>query len=159
MKKSSKVLPIAAVAILLATTVMAAVDVQKANPRQLGIQKGTLRGMFRPGVALRGLNLSQQQKDQIKGIVANNKDDIKKAAKEYARARLLLRDALVSGASAQDLKAAFDGVTSAEWSAIQLRAKITSEIKPVLTPDQQARLQQRLQKVDARIQNRLKKLD
>lgn len=157
MKRYLKSLLALGAALLLAATVAVAANAQNAKPGQNGAQKRVLRSMIRPGAALRGLDLSQQQKDQVKAILTSHKDAIKAAVTDGVKARLVMNRALASGASDQDLKAAFDNATNAQWNALQLRSQMIAEIKPILTPDQQARLQQRLQKVDARIQNLLKK--
>lgn len=157
MKRYLKALLALGAAMLLVATVVSAANAQNAKPGQKAAQKRMLRSLIRPGAALRGLDLTQQQKDQVKAILTSNKDAIKAAVTDSVKARLLMNRALASGASDQDLKAAFDNATNAQWNALRLRSKMIAGIKPILTPDQLARLQQRLQKVDARIQNLLKK--
>ena len=157
MKKYVKALQALGAAMLLVATIASAANAQDAKLGQKAAQKRVLRSLIRPGAALRGLDLTQQQKDQIKAILAGNKDAIKAAVTNSVKARLLMNRALASGASDQDLKAAFDNATNAQWYALQLRSKMIAGIKPILTPDQLARLQQRLQKVDARIQNLMRK--
>ena len=157
MKKHLTGLLVLGAALLLIATVAAAANAQNAKLGQKAAQKQALRSMIRPGAALRGLDLTQQQKDQVKAIVAGQKDGIKATVTEGVKARLIMNRALASGASEQDLKTAFDNVTNAQWNALQLRSEMMAEIKPILTPDQLALLQKRLQKVDARIKNRIKK--
>jgi Spy/CpxP family protein refolding chaperone len=157
MKRYLKALLALGAAMLLIATVVAVANAQDAKLGQKAAQKRVLRSLIRPGAALRGLDLTQQQKDQIKAILASNKDAIKAAVTDSVKARLLMNRALASGASDQDLKAAFDNAANAQWNELQLRSKMIAGIKPILTPDQLARLQQRLQKVNARIQNLLKK--
>jgi len=157
MKRYLKSLLALGAALLLAATVAVAANAQNAKPGQNGARKRVLRSMIRPGASLRGLDLSQEEKDQVKALLNSHKEAIKAAVTDGIKAKLVMNRALASGASDQDLKAAFDNATNAQWNALQLRSQMIAEIKPILTPDQQVRLQQRLQKVDARIQNLLKK--
>lgn len=102
-------------------------------------------GMFRPGMFVAGLDLTDQQKEQVKAILANHKDDIKAAVQGDVQARKAVREALMGGADEAALKAAYDQASAAGWQTLLLRSKINAEIKPILTPEQQAKLQQRLQ--------------
>ena len=116
-----------------------------------------------PRLFLRGLNLTGQQKEQVKNILSNHRPDLKAAAQESLQARKGLREALAVGADQGALKAAYDEASSAGWNALMLRNQIGSEIRQVLTPEQQQLLQKRqenLKKLGRKIiQNRrIKKL-
>jgi Spy/CpxP family protein refolding chaperone len=146
--------------VLLVVSAVAVANAQNAR-RNLLVQKQGARqkAMMRLRAFLGGLDLTQQQKDQVKTILAGHKSDIQTIARQTVQDRLSLRSAIVAGATDDGpLKAAFDKVTTDQWSALTLRSKITAEIKRILTPDQQALLQQRIGKLDTRIQNRLNRI-
>jgi len=159
MKRYPKTLLALGAVILLIVTVAAVANAQNAKLKRQVLGQGAQKAVFRAKAFLQGLNLTDQQKGQVKTILTNHKEEIRAATRENAKARLVLGQALARGASAQMLKAAFDKVSSAEWNAVTLRSKMVAEIEQVLTPDQQTLLQQKLQKVDARIQNLLNRID
>jgi Spy/CpxP family protein refolding chaperone len=150
--------------IVLVVSIVAVANAQ--NPRRnLLVQKQAAKQqaakqkvMLRLRGILGGLDLTQQQKDQVKTILAGHKSDIQTVARQSVQDRLALRSAVVGGTTDDALKAAFDKVKEDEWNALTLRSRITAEIKPILTPEQQAHLQQRIGKVDTRIQNRLNRI-
>jgi periplasmic protein CpxP/Spy len=148
MKGYQKALAAISLAALLIVSAVAVANAQ--NPKRLG-QGGAanpLMGKFNPRrTLLRGLNLTDPQKEQIKTIIANHKTDVKAAAQETIKARKDLREALAGSADPAALKTAYDKVSDAGWKALLLRNQIRSEIMQVLTPEQQALLQKRQQKV------------
>jgi Spy/CpxP family protein refolding chaperone len=146
MKKHPRFLWIAGAAVLMIAGWVVAANAQNARRAQLRAGQGSLRPMFRLMAVLRGLDLTEQQRDQVKTILENHKEDIRTAVREYSKARLALGKALAAGEA--DLKAVFDKVTQAEWSAIQLRSRIFEEIKGILTPEQLSILQRRLGKIE-----------
>ncbi len=156
--KNKKAVWIAGIFIVLigTTTVVAATqNVRQARQRLTAGQ----RALARPLAWARGLNLTQEQRDQIKGILANHKTEITSVAKENRQARQELRDALANGADVQTLKAAYDKVSSAGWDRVLLRNKISTEIKPILTPEQLQKLQKRLNRIDNLAQRLNRRLD
>jgi Spy/CpxP family protein refolding chaperone len=144
---------------LLMVTFAAVASAQNAKANRQFLGPGAQRAALRARAFLKGLALTDQQKDQVKTVLTNHREEIQSTAREFAAARLVLGQALAHGASDQTLKAAFDKVSSAEWNAVTLRSKVVAEMEQVLTPDQQTVLQQKLQKVDARIQKRLDRID
>jgi Spy/CpxP family protein refolding chaperone len=159
MKRHRKAMVAMVAVVLLVVSVAAAANAQNAR-RNLQIQRqgAKQKVMLRLRAFLGGLDLTQQQKDQVKTTLAGHKSDIQAVARQNVQDRLALRNAIVGGAANSDLKAAFDKVKEDEWGAVTLRTTITAEIKQILTPDQQARIQQRIGKVDTRIQNRLNRI-
>jgi len=151
---------------LVAVLIVGVVAVANAqNLKRLG-QGGAAaasKGKFNARMLLRGLNLTDEQKEQVKNILSNHKPDIKAAAQESLQSRKGLREALAGGADQDALKAAYDKVSSAGWNALMLRNQIGSEIKQILTPEQQERLQKRqenLKKLGQKVieNRRIKKL-
>ncbi len=111
--------------------------------------------MIRPGMILRGLNLTPQQKDQVKAILSNHKPDAQTVIRQNAEARKTLGDDIFKGADQATLQADFSKVSSAEWNAVALRSKIWNEIRQqnILTADQMAMAQKRHERMDQHLQN------
>ncbi len=147
MRKHSKWLWVTGAVVLLFAGWVVAANAQGAKRGQLRAGQGNLRSIFRPGALLRGLDLTDQQKEQVKTILTNHKEGIRTAIKEYSKARLALSRSLAAGASEADLKVIFDKAAGAEWNAVLLRSRITEEIKRILTPEQLSILQKRLGKL------------
>jgi periplasmic protein CpxP/Spy len=99
------------------------------------------RGMIVQG--LRQLNLTDDQKAQVKAIMQKHQPD-EKALAEKGRP---LRDALHAAVTADtfnadDIRAKALAVAAVEADAAVLRAQIHAEVFAVLTPDQQAQAKQ-----------------
>ena len=99
------------------------------------------------------LNLTPDQKTQIKTILQNNKTQIQQAARNVVKARL-------------DLVKGYDGaageLVAAQSQAAGLRKQIFDSVKPILTQDQLTQVQklqqlreQRMQRVLDRLNNRI----
>jgi Spy/CpxP family protein refolding chaperone len=82
---------------------------------------------------VRGLNITADQRAQIKTIVRSHKTQIQQAARDVVKARLDMQNG-VSGAPTE--------LATALTQAANLKKQIFEEIKPVLTPDQLAKAQQ-----------------
>ena len=143
MRRYQKVLAAIGLAILLIVSAVAVANAQ--NPKRLGQGGAAAKGIFNVRMFLRGLNLTDQQKEQVKNILSNHKPDMKAVAQESLQARRGLREALAGGADQAALKAAYDKVSTAGWNALMLRKQIGSEIKQILTPEQLELLQKRQQ--------------
>ena len=159
MKRYRKAMLALGAVVLLGVSAVAVTNAQNTR-RNLLVQKqgAQQKVMLRLRAFWGGLNLTQQQKDQVKTILAGYKSEIQSVARQNVQDRLALRSAIVGGATNDALKTAFDKAKEDEWSALTLRTKIMAEIKPMLTPDQQALLQQRIENVRTRIQNRLNRI-
>ncbi len=129
-------------AVALAMGVATVAKAQNAKRLQQAGAAAGLRGTF-----LQGLDLTDRQKEQIKTILVNHKTDIQSVAQETRKARQGLREAMTAGADDASLKTAYDQLSAARWNALMLRKNIAGEVKPILTPDQLAKLQKRLDKV------------
>jgi Spy/CpxP family protein refolding chaperone len=135
------ILAVGAAMVLLATVAGVA---RAQNARRVGRAQAGAANILRPATWLRGLDLTAEQKDQIKTIVASHKDEIKAVRQANAEARNALRAARAEGADLGTLKAAYDKVSNAGWEALVSRNTIGAEIKGILTPDQLAKLEKRL---------------
>jgi Spy/CpxP family protein refolding chaperone len=96
------------------------------------------------------LNLTADQKAQIKAILQNNKTQIQQAARNVIKARL-------------DLVKGYDGaageLVAAQSQAAGLRKQIFDSVKPILTQDQLSKMQQLQQMRGQRLQRMLDRLN
>jgi Spy/CpxP family protein refolding chaperone len=101
-----------------------------------------------------GLDLTADQKTQIKSILANNKTQILQAARDVVKGRLDATNGVPNAA---------DELIAARQKAAGLRKSILEQIKPILTADQLAKartkMQNRKQLRAQRLQKLLDRLD
>lgn len=98
-------------------------------------------GLFGPGGAgLEGANLTDAQKDQVKGIVAAHRDEMRGLLDRQAQARRVLTASADSG-QVNEALAADVGHASAALALAE--ARLRAEVLQLLTPEQRAALQQR----------------
>lgn len=102
------------------------------------------------GQFVRGLNLTADQKTQIKDIIAKNKPQIAQTRIQMLQARL---DLLKGNSNAAG------ELANAQVAAANLKTSILGQIKPLLTSDQLAQLQQKQQQREQRLQQRLDRLN
>ena len=154
MRKYTKAIWVAGIAAVLIGTM--AVGVNAQNGRLIR-QRRALRqnALLRPQAWAAGLNLSQEQKEQLRSILAGHKEELKNIAVQAAQARKELAAALAQGADPQALKAAYDKVSSAGFERVLLRSKISAEVKSILTPEQVQRLEKRKQARENRAKKKL----
>lgn len=140
-------LPAAVLALLLGVAAATAAHAQ--NNRRILQQRGfaSLRGMFRPGALLAGLNLTEQQRDQVRDILAGHKEEIQTLARKSREAQKAFREALAAGADPASLKPAYDQASEARWDMLLLRNRIAAEIRQILTPEQQEKLDRRIRRI------------
>jgi Spy/CpxP family protein refolding chaperone len=113
--------------------------------------------MFGHGLMLGGLNLTQDQKDQVKKVIDANRPQMRSVFKENAEARLALHQAIVNGADQATISNLFQGVSKAEWDGVVLKQTLWTSIKPILTAEQLNQLQQNMNQRRQDLQNRLDK--
>jgi Spy/CpxP family protein refolding chaperone len=141
--RSNKVLGFAA-ALALGLAVVSAAVVWAQAP---GAAAGRAWGFgFRRLVALnylgRQLNLTSQQKQQIKDIVGSRKDDIKALVDQGFATRKTLRQA-IAGGNSDEIASAATQVSAVELKGAQLRAQLRARIfSDVLQPDQRSKADQ-----------------
>jgi Spy/CpxP family protein refolding chaperone len=95
---------------------------------------------------MRGLNITADQRAQIKTILQSHKAQIQQARRDAMKARLDL-DRDVAGAPGE--------LANALAKAADLKKQIFEEIKPVLTPDQLAKAQKIRELREQRLQKQL----
>jgi Spy/CpxP family protein refolding chaperone len=140
-------LPAAVLALLLGVTAITAAYAQN-NGRFLQ-QRGaaSLRGMLRPGAFLAGLNLTEQQREQVRNILAGHKEEIQALVRETREAQRAFREGLAAGKDPAALKPAYDRASEARWNMLLLRNRIAAEIRQILTPEQQEKLERRIRRI------------
>lgn len=112
-------------------------------------------GLFPFSAFLRGLDLSDGQKEQVKEVVSRFQPEFQTAAKELASARQALQETIRLHPNDQETwRQAFKTVTDGEWNMLLLREKVRVEIFKILTPEQIAKLEARRVQRQQR-QNRL----
>ena len=108
----------------------------------------------------KGLNLRSVQKEQIKGIMKGHHKELIEGKIAVLQARQNLMMATTSGTFDQTaVQRAFVDVSSAQEKMIILRAKVFSEVMPILTPDQKAVVSGRLAKSKLRMQKVISELE
>ncbi len=117
-----------------------------------------------PGIMLgrmaRQLGLTDQQKQDIKGVVQSHRDQLKSLAQENAKLHQQLRTAIQNN-DAATIDSLAPSLGQAEANVAKLRAQVFSEVMSKLTPEQQAKakelqqqFQARRQRMQQRMQNR-----
>ncbi len=139
--RANRVFALAAATMLVVAVASAAVvRARQAPGGTIGGHRGFGMG---PLMALnyisQQLNLTDQQKQQVKDIVRSRRDDIKALVDQWFSARRTLRRA-IDGGNDQDVASAVSQVASVEVKAAQLHAALRARIfTEVLQPDQRAR--------------------
>lgn len=120
----------------------------------LGISEATARGHRHGGMGGDGpgmgfgmirmldrMDLSQAQKQQVAAILKTHRDDIAKTMTEGSEARAQLAAAMqAKDYSEASVRGAAAAMAAHMEKMILLRAKVMSEIRPVLTPEQNEQL-------------------
>jgi len=107
----------------------------------------------------KGLNLTSAQKEQVKGIMKGHHKEFIEGRIAVLQARQNLMMATTSSTFDQSaVQKTFGDVSRAQEKMAISRAKVFSEVMPILTPDQQAVVQGRLAKSKLRMQKVISKL-
>jgi Spy/CpxP family protein refolding chaperone len=117
------------------------------------------RGTGQTGRLLKGLNLTNRQKQETQGILEDYRMDViaGKVALLQARQDLLT---VMTGDTLDEnvVHTAFSALAAAEEDLTFLQAKMFNELMPLLTPDQQATIKDKVAKISSRAQRSLAKL-
>ncbi len=148
MKRRKCVLAIGLIIILAAINLTAASAAaqnrQRAARAPMRARLLALQGM------MNGLNLTADQKDQIKAVLQGTKSQFQQTSQELLKARLDL---------ANGYDAAAGELATVLSQAVTLRKQVFEKIKPILTPDQLSKLQSRQQLRQQRLQRQLDQLN
>ncbi len=121
-----------------------------------------MRGGFGELRMLRQLNLTDAQKQQIRGVMQSHSAELKSLGDRMAQARQAL-DKLINADTIDEgaIRDASTAVAAVEADMAVARAHIRAEVLQVLTPDQQAKakqleaqMQERMSQMRQRLQNR-----
>ena len=108
---------------------------------------------------LKGLDLSAQQKQEIKGIVQSHSNDLLAERMAVLQARQNLLTVTTSGAfDANAVQAAYRTVAAAQERMTVQRAEMFNQVMSVLTTDQQTVVKGRIAKTGRRLQRSITKL-
>ncbi len=143
MRRKDKVLGFAAALVLVAAVALAGVVWAQTSGLSPGQGRGFhVRGLMALNYVARQLNLTAEQKQQIKDIVKSRKDDIKALVDQGFAAHKALRQAIATGNNDQ-IAAAVSQVSAVQLKAAQLRAQLRARIySDVLQPDQRTKADQ-----------------
>ena len=130
-------------------------DVPEARP--LGM---LMSGQFGRLLTLRSeLGITTEQREQIRGIVKNHRQEIASVLKPVAEKRRALRDAtLAENASEATIHAAANELGKAIGDAAVVGSKIKAEVHQVLTPEQREKITQFRQQTETAVDKFLDKL-
>lgn len=113
------------------------------------------RGPGGPALALRGLNLTDTQQQQVRDIRARHREEGQKIA-ERVRAAMEAQRKAVEAVPLNEgvIRATTQALAEAQTDAAIQQATIFNEVWAVLTPEQQAQARKRQAERDARMQQR-----
>jgi Spy/CpxP family protein refolding chaperone len=100
------------------------------------------------------LNLTTDQRSQIQGIIAGDKDNLKTLLQQLHDARINLRTTIqTDGATEADVRAASSKVAGVEADLAVEWLKLFGKISPILTGEQRAKLTELEQNFDSLVDN------
>lgn len=108
-----------------------------------------------PDLGLRSVQLSDEQREQVKTIMASHRAEFDQAAAKMREAHRAFAEA--SGAATVDeaaVKAASTAVAAAMADEAILRARVRTEVQGILTAEQLEQLKQRRAEMEKRLQER-----
>ena len=100
------------------------------------------------------LDLTTDQRSQIRGIIAGEKDNLKPMVQQLHDARVNLRTVIqTDGATEAEVRTASAQVASVEADLAVERLKLFGKISPILTAEQRAKLTELEQNFDSLVDN------
>ena len=144
--KTRTISMIAAAAIALTAGISTAAGQQTDPPagagKRQGFRQGGHRGPGGPMFALRGLNLTDDQRAQIKAVLDEARPDgaaapVRKVAELHRSLRAAIFAEAPDQAQIDQLRAA---LAEARASAITKRIEVSSKISQILTPEQRQKM-------------------
>ena len=102
-----------------------------------------ITGSFGRLLVLRSeLNLTQEQRSQIREVLVSHRAQIAQTVKSVHDKRTVLRDAVLQGQSEDQIRAAAGELGTAIAEASVKAAKLRNQVAPILTEQQQKRIGQ-----------------
>lgn len=159
---------VAAAAILVVGALGAVGDAQQGpgggpwgeadRPRGRGM--GPMGPMRHFGLALGQLDLTDAQRDQVRTVLQNHRDQMQQLAKQAGAARLALRQATEAEPFDENaVRTASSGLGAVMADQAVLRAKVRAEVMQILTPEQRAKAAELRTRADQRMQQRRQRLE
>jgi len=145
------------VAVVLLVGAVAEVAAQGQGAGRSGIGRGGHfgpggAGVFGPGgLGLEGANLTEAQREQVKAVVDQHRDEMRGLLDRVTRAR---RTLAASAERGQVDEAAAGEVGEASGALALAQARIRSEVLQLLTPEQRAEVQKRSEARDEGVAER-----
>ena len=135
-------------------------DAQKGRRQAAGMRH---RGMAPMIFGLRQLDLTEEQRQQVRDVMQRHRDEFKALGTQVRAAREALRSATEGEVLDQGaVRAATGQIAEAQAQGVILRAKVRQEVLALLTPEQQekakalrAEAEQRMELRRQRMQQRL----
>jgi Spy/CpxP family protein refolding chaperone len=140
-----------AAAALVASVVVGGVVVSAQRP---GVGPG--RGGLQAGLALRALELTEAQREQVRLLTQQHREQtrpLRERARTAAEARRQAVQAIPFNES--EIRTALQALAEIEADLAVQQARLQADIYALLTPDQQGRLQKMRVARDARLKERL----
>jgi len=150
-QRYKKTIAATAAAALLATGLATAALAQGEGRRGFG-GPGRMGG---PGLPLRALELTEQQRDQVKNVMQQHRTDMEAVGKRLHEARRAQREAIETVPVNEALvRSTSQTLATAETDMAVLQARIHSELWNLLTPDQQAKAKELKSQRETRLKDR-----
>ena len=152
MKKLVLISGSAAIALVMAVGVASAVDTNTndgGRPHRFGHR---MRMMH----ALKQVGVTDAQKEQIRGILREQRPQVQPLRKQLVQERRALRDAIQqSPVNESAIRTQSARVAQVQADLAVQRARIADKVRAVLTPDQVSKLKELQAQRDARVDERL----
>ena len=116
-------------------------------------------GLARLGLAIRALDLTDEQRTQVRTILEQHRDETRAVAEKARAAREQMR--AIEGAATlnqEALQVAAASLAETQVAGAVLRAKIRSEVLAVLTPEQRQKAEQMRAQAQERQRQRMERL-
>jgi periplasmic protein CpxP/Spy len=113
------------------------------------------RGFGGFGLALRQLDLTDAQREQVRSLFEQNRDEMRAAGEKLRTARRGLHDAASAGVVDEAaIRTAAEALATAEAEAAISRARVHAQVWQILTPEQQAKAKELRQQREQRRKER-----
>jgi periplasmic protein CpxP/Spy len=119
--------------------------------RHKGLGPGAMRGMDGIGLPLRQLNLSDQQREQVRTLMQSHRQEFQAIGERMRVAGRALEEAVNAPTVDEGaIRAASGSLAEVQADGAVLRARVRAEVLTVLTPEQR----QRAEELRARVQQK-----
>ena len=130
-----------------------------AGPGMPGAGRGPRGAGPRLDFGLRGIELTDAQREQVRSIAESHQAEFEEAGRKLREAhRAFAAATQASSVDEAAVRARSTALASAMADEALLRAKVRSEVHRVLTTEQQQQLRQRREAIEKRLQDRQQRL-